>query len=84
MPPVEDGGRSVASRRLEIVRAAAEKANLRVLALRGSRYGPAGDPAPVSTCSVMRACARSFGAQEPSNSPEASGLEPTPVGLPIY
>ncbi len=43
------GGRRPISRQQawEIVRAAAEKANVRVLALRGSRYGPAGDPAPV-------------------------------------
>jgi integrase/recombinase XerD len=43
------GGRRPISRQQawEIVRAAAEKANVRVLALRVSRYGPAGDPAPV-------------------------------------
>jgi integrase/recombinase XerD len=43
------GGRRPISRQQawEIVRAAAERANVRVLALRGSRYGPAGDPAPV-------------------------------------
>jgi integrase/recombinase XerD len=31
----------------EIVRAAADRANVRVLALRASRYGQAGEPAPV-------------------------------------
>jgi integrase/recombinase XerD len=31
----------------EIVRAAADRANVRVLALRASHYGPVGDPAPV-------------------------------------
>ena len=31
----------------EIVRAAADRADVRVLALRASRYGPAGEPAPV-------------------------------------
>jgi integrase len=43
------GGRRPISRQQawEIVRAAAERANVRVLALRRSRYGPAGDPAPV-------------------------------------
>jgi len=56
-----DGGRRPISRQQawEIVRAAAERANVRVLALRGSRYGPAGDPAPdIPTCSVMHVCAR--------------------------
>jgi len=43
------GGRRPISRQQawEIVRAAAEKANVRVLALRVSSYGQAGDPAPV-------------------------------------
>jgi integrase len=44
-----DGQRRPISRQQawEIVRAAADKANVRVLALRGSHYGRAGDPAPV-------------------------------------
>src|SRR5438270_1725414 len=43
------GGRRPISRQQawEIVRAAAERANVRVLALRVSSYGPAGEPAPV-------------------------------------
>jgi integrase len=44
-----DGGLRLISRQQawEIVRAASERADVRVLALRGSRYGPAGEPAPL-------------------------------------
>jgi integrase/recombinase XerD len=44
-----DGGRRPISRQQawEVVRAASEQANVRVLALRESRYGVAGEPAPV-------------------------------------
>ncbi len=44
-----DAGASVVSRQQawEIVRAAADRANVRVLALRVSSYGQAGEPAPV-------------------------------------
>ncbi len=44
-----DGGRRPISRQQawEIVRAVSDSANVRVLALRASRYGEAGEPAPV-------------------------------------
>ncbi len=58
-----DGRRRPISRQQawEIVRVAAEKANVRVLALRASSYGHAGEPAPVHPhLSAMHACGRSF------------------------
>ena len=79
------GGRRPISRQQawEIVRAAAEKANVRVLALRGSRYGPAGDPAPVHPHLFRHARVRQIvrTTKSPSDRAEASGLEPTSNGV---
>ena len=69
----------------EIVRAASERANVRVLALRTSRYGKAGEPARVHPHLFRHARVRQIVRTTkslPIDRPEAGWLVSPPDGLP--
>src|SRR5881396_2787088 len=69
----------------EIVRAGSDRANVRVLALRASRYGPAGDPTPVHPHLFRHARVRQIvrrHAQSPTRSAPGR-LESAATGLPV-